>query len=77
MAASDFRPRLLIPFLLHSALFQLVTALTRVTVPYRSIELALSVAWYGAISSGYALLPIFLAPPPGRRAAPAACGSRW
>lgn len=66
MAASDFRPRLLIPFLLHSALFQLVTALTRVTVSYRSIELDLSVAWYGAISSGYALLPIFMALPLGR-----------
>ena len=66
MAASDFRPRLLIPFLLHSALFQLVTALTRVTVSYRSIELDLSVAWYGAISSGYALVPIFMALPLGR-----------
>lgn len=66
MTASDFRYRLLVPFLLHSALFQLVTALTRVTVSYRSIELDLSVAWYGAISSGYALLPIFMALPLGR-----------
>ncbi|MBX9759043.1 MAG: MFS transporter, partial [Beijerinckiaceae bacterium] len=66
MAASDIRYRLLIPFLVHSALFQIVTALTRVTVSYRSIELDLPVAWYGAISSGYALLPIFVALPLGR-----------
>ena len=66
MAASDIRYRLLVPFLLHSALFQIVTALTRVTVSYRSIELDLPVAWYGAISSGYALLPIFVALPLGR-----------
>jgi MFS family permease len=66
MAASDIRYRLLIPFVLHSALFQIVTALTRVTVSYRAIELDLSVAWYGAISSGYALLPIVLALPLGR-----------
>lgn len=66
MGASDIKYRLLIPFLLHSALFQIVTALTRVTVSYRAIELELPVAWYGAISSGYALLPIFVALPLGR-----------
>ena len=66
MAGSDIRYRLLLPFLLHSALFQIVTALTRVTVSYRAIELELPVAWYGAISSGYALLPIFVALPLGR-----------
>ena len=66
MAASDIRYRLLVPFLFHSALFQIVTALTRVTVSYRAIELDLPVAWYGAISSGYALLPIFVALPLGR-----------
>lgn len=66
MAVSDIKYRLLIPFLLHSALFQIVTAVTRVTVSYRSIELDLPVTWYGAISSGYALLPIFVALPLGR-----------
>ena len=66
MAGSDIRYKLLIPFLLHSALFQVVTALTRVTVSYRAIELELPVTWYGAISSGYALLPIFVALPLGR-----------
>lgn len=66
MGGSDIRYRLLVPFLLHSALFQIVTALTRVTVSYRAIELELPVAWYGAISSGYALLPIFVALPLGR-----------
>jgi MFS family permease len=66
MAASDIRYRLLIPFLVHSALFQVVTALTRVTVSYRAIELELPVTWYGAISSGYALLPILVALPLGR-----------
>ncbi len=64
--ASDFNHRLLIPFLLHATLLQTVTALTRVTTSYRAIELDFSVAWYGAISSGYALLPIFLALPLGR-----------
>ncbi len=66
MAASDIKYRLLIPFLLHSALFQIVTSLTRVTVSYRAIELDLPITWYGAISSGYALLPIFVALPLGR-----------
>lgn len=66
MGANDIRYRLLIPFLLHSVLFQVVTALTRVTVSYRAIELELPLAWYGAISSGYALLPIFVALPLGR-----------
>ncbi|MDB5569720.1 MAG: hypothetical protein JWN93_903 [Hyphomicrobiales bacterium] len=64
--AGDMQFRLLIPFLLHATLLQTVTALTRVTTSYRAIELDFSVAWYGAISSGYALLPIFLALPLGR-----------
>ena len=63
---SDYDLRLLTPFLLHSLLFQIVTGLTRITTSYRAIELDVPYVWYGAISSGYALLPIFLASPLGR-----------
>lgn len=63
---SDIDYRLLVPYLLHSTLLQVVTGLTRITTSYRAIELDLPVAWYGAISSGYALLPIFFALPLGR-----------
>jgi MFS family permease len=64
--AGDVDYRLLLPFLLHAILVQAVTGLTRVTTSYRAIELDFSVSWYGAISSGYALLPIFGALPLGR-----------
>lgn len=64
--AGDVDYRLLLPFLLHTILVQAVTGLTRVTTSYRAIELDFSVSWYGAISSGYALLPIFGALPLGR-----------
>jgi len=62
----DYNVPLLIPFMLHSFVAQLVTVVTRVTTLYKAIELDLPVIWYGAISSGYALLPIFLAVPVGR-----------
>lgn len=62
----DYDLRLLTPFLVHALLFQVVTGLTRITTSYRAIELDVSYIWYGAISSGYALLPIFLAIPLGR-----------
>lgn len=55
-----------LPFVVHALLMQIVTVLTRVTTSYRAIELDLSVIWYGAINSGYALLPIFLAVHTGR-----------
>lgn len=54
------------PFLLHAMLIQFILSLTRVTTSYRVIELDLPLVWYGLISSGYALLPIFLAVPLGR-----------
>ncbi len=62
----DYDLRLLTPFLMHALLFQVVTGLTRITTSYRAIEIDVSYVWYGAISSGYALLPIFLAIPLGR-----------
>lgn len=65
-AKHDYEFALLAPFLLHSFMFQVVTVLTRVTTSYRAIELDVPYVWYGAISSGYALLPIFLAIPLGR-----------
>lgn len=54
------------PFLIHATLIQYIFSLTRVTTSYRVIELDLPLIWYGVISSGYALLPIFLAVPLGR-----------
>jgi MFS family permease len=63
---SDYDYTLFVPFLVHSTLVQVITGLTRVTTSYRALELELPVSWYGAISSGYALLPIFLALPLGR-----------
>lgn len=65
-ARQDYELRLLAPFLVHALLFQVVTGLTRVTTSYRAIELDVPYVWYGAINSGYALLPIFLAIPLGR-----------
>ena len=65
-AKHDYELRLMMPFLVHALIFQVVTGLTRVTASYRAIELDVSYIWYGAISSGYALLPIFLAIPLGR-----------
>jgi len=62
----DYNLPLLAIFLVHCTLFQILTAMTRITTSYRSIELDLSYVWYGVISSGYALLPIFLAVQLGR-----------
>ncbi len=62
----DYDLRLLAPFLVHALMFQVVTGLTRVTTSYRAIEMDVSYIWYGAINSGYALLPIFLAISLGR-----------
>lgn len=62
----DYDFRLFAPFLIHCILFQVVTGLTRVTASYRAIELDVSYVWYGAINSGYALLPIFFAIALGR-----------
>lgn len=65
-ARHDYNFRLFAPFLVHCVLFQVVTGLTRVTTSYRAIELDVSYVWYGAINSGYALLPIFFAIALGR-----------
>jgi MFS family permease len=64
--ARDFNWLALMPFMLHAVLLQYITSITRVTTSYRAIELDLPLFWYGLISSGYALLPIFLAVPLGR-----------
>ncbi|MDF2119822.1 MFS transporter [Roseiarcaceae bacterium H3SJ34-1] len=64
--ARDFNWLALMPFMLHAVLLQYITSVTRVTTSYRAIELDLPLFWYGLISSGYALLPIFLAVPLGR-----------
>ena len=62
----DYDLSLMIPFMIHAFVAQLVTVLTRIDTSYRAIELQVPIAWYGIINSGYALLPIFLAVPVGR-----------
>lgn len=64
--SNDYDYSLIIPFMIHAFVAQLVTVVTRVNTSYRAIELDIPVAWYGLINSGYALLPIFLAVPVGR-----------
>lgn len=71
----DYNLPLLAIFLVHCLLFQMLTAVTRLTTSYRAIELDLSYVWYGVISSGYALLPIFLAMPVGRFMSAGASGA--
>lgn len=63
---NDYNYSLIMPFMIHAFVAQLVTVVTRINTSYRAIELDIPVAWYGLINSGYALLPIFLAVPVGR-----------
>lgn len=53
--------RLVVPIVVNSLLIHVVVSLVRVTTSYRAVELALSVAWIGAIAAAFALVPIFLA----------------
>jgi MFS family permease len=62
----DFDWKLLAPLMGHCIFTHIVIAVVRVSTSYRSIELDLSVAWLGAISAAFALLPIFLALKVGR-----------
>jgi predicted MFS family arabinose efflux permease len=63
---SDIDYRLLVPLLLSSLLVQTVTALVRVTVSYRAVELGLSLVWLGLIAAVFAIFPILIAVQVGR-----------
>ena len=53
--------RLLIPFLSHVVLAQMLILVVRITASYRTIELGLPVVWLGIIATGFAIVPAFSA----------------
>jgi MFS family permease len=53
--------RLLIPFLSHVILAQMLILVVRITTSYRTIELGLPVVWLGIIATGFAIVPAFSA----------------
>ena len=63
---SDVNYRLLGPLLVSSFLIQMVTALVRVTISYRAVELGLSIIWLGFIAASFAIFPILIAVRVGR-----------
>jgi MFS family permease len=63
---SDIDYPLLVPLLLSSFLVQTVTALVRVTISYRAVELELSLVWIGLIAATFAIFPILIAVQVGR-----------
>ena len=63
---SDVDYRLLVPLLASSFLIQMVTALVRVTISYRAVELGLSIVWLGFIAATFAIFPILIAVRVGR-----------
>src|ERR1700730_17823383 len=58
--------RLLIPFLVHVTLAQMLILVVRITTSYRTIELGLPVVWLGIIATGFAIVPAFTALSVGR-----------
>jgi MFS family permease len=63
---SDVNYPLLVPLLASSFLIQMVTALIRVTISYRAVELGLSIIWLGFIAAAFAIFPILIAVQVGR-----------
>jgi MFS family permease len=63
---SDIDYRLLVPLLMSTLLVQMVTALIRVTISYRAVELELSIVWLGFIAATFAIFPILIAVQVGR-----------
>lgn len=63
---SDIDYPLLVPLLLSSFMVQTVTALVRVTISYRAVELELSIVWLGLIAATFAIFPILIAVQVGR-----------
>jgi MFS family permease len=58
--------RLLLPMLAAATLLQMTVPLVRIVTSYRAIELEFSLFMIGAISSGFALLPVLLMVQVGR-----------
>lgn len=52
--------------LLHAILLQAITFVLRPMTSYRAIELGAPVFWLGALSAGFALVPLMVAIPAGR-----------
>ncbi len=63
---SDTDYLLLMPLLVSGFLIQAVTALVRVTISYRAVELNLSIAFLGFIAATFAIFPILIAVQVGR-----------
>src|ERR1700744_5364319 len=63
---SDTDYHLLVPLLVSGFLIQAVTALVRVTISYRAVELNLSIAFLGFIAATFAIFPILIAVQVGR-----------
>ena len=63
---SDTNYPLLGPLLVASFLIQMVTALIRVTISYRAVELGLSFVGLGLIAAAFAIFPILIAVRVGR-----------
>src|SRR5882757_1766656 len=63
---SDINYQLLVPLLASAFLIQTVTALVRVTISYRAVELGLSIIWLGFIACAFAIFPILIAVQVGR-----------
>jgi MFS family permease len=63
---SDINYPLLAPLLVSSFLIQMVTALVRVTISYRAVELGLSIIGLGFIACAFAIFPILIAVRVGR-----------
>jgi MFS family permease len=63
---SDVDYRLLVPLLVSTVLVQAITAVVRITVSYRAVELELSIVWLGLIAAAFAIVPILMAVQVGR-----------
>jgi MFS family permease len=61
VARSGIDYRLLVPFLSHVVLAQMLILVVRITTSYRTIELGLPVTWLGIIATGFAIVPAFTA----------------
>jgi MFS family permease len=58
--------RLLVPLLISTVMIQVATAMVRVTISYRAVELNLSVIFLGLIAATFAIFPIIIAVRVGR-----------
>jgi MFS family permease len=58
--------RLLVPFLSHVILAQMLILVVRITTSYRTIELGFPVVWLGIIATGFAIVPAITALAVGR-----------